>query len=189
MTYITLTKAVCVMFLRERSMRGQCMRTWSSSGSQSGIAERVLRPPGGEEVTCFRRGTSVDEGLRSLKDCVGRRPEYAATKENKPQWQGVFITHILTIYAIYLLNEKMYIWIKKEILFLFSGLVIFFFKVFKVLKQSHNDEHLMSGQIETGVERYWAPVRLRLAIVSYPVPTESTGYRYLPRRHIWSRVY
>lgn len=85
MTYITLTKAVCVMFLRERSMRGQCMRTWSSSGSQSGIAERVLRPPGGEEVTCFRRGTSVDEGLRSLKDCVGRRPEYAATKENKPQ--------------------------------------------------------------------------------------------------------
>lgn len=48
----------------------------------------------------------------------------------------------------------MYIWIKKEILFLFSGLVIFFFKVFKVLKQSHNDEHLMSGQIETGVERY-----------------------------------
>ena len=48
----------------------------------------------------------------------------------------------------------MYIWIKKEILFLISGLVIFFFKVFKVLKQSHNDEHLMSGQIETGVERY-----------------------------------
>lgn len=58
--------------------RAQCMRTWLSSGSEeSGIAERGAETPGGDDVTWFRSGTPVD-GLLSLKDCVGRRPEYAA---------------------------------------------------------------------------------------------------------------